>query len=392
MHEVISETAAVVAIGLLNAADDEGRFLASPRPLECALFPMRPPARPIADCLDELESVGFIRRYQAEMDGRQVVIGLVTSFSRHQVIQRPQSSRLAPPPSDIDADTQAKSSSEACIDQSLIDHVQINDQSMNDQEPLKDDSLHGREGKGREGGGNARARAREDSPPPPPAVSAEIQLRDRIRQAIDAGDRLEVIRLLGGQVTDDTAHEWLQAVGSIQPRPLAGMIWAATRVRGGACRWASELRAAVREWGRSDPQAKAAAARAFRRDCLGEDVPPVPPVPEPEPSEPQLDDPGTRLASPPTEVLGQLVGQGWRQMAEAFGCQADDQAAETMAGLESSEVLGLLAWTSAQRVEASTAHGLAAARRRWDALPPHIRDRRIAMVSVVVGEEQRARA
>jgi hypothetical protein len=98
MHEVISETASLLALGLLNYADDAGRFLAIPRTIECTLFPVRAPKKAVGACLEELEAVGFIQRYSATMDGREVTLGVIASFRRHQVINRPFPSRLAPPP------------------------------------------------------------------------------------------------------------------------------------------------------------------------------------------------------------------------------------------------------------------------------------------------------
>jgi hypothetical protein len=98
MHEVISETASLLALGLLNYADDEGRFLANVRTIECTLFPVRAPKKTVGACLDELEEVGFIKRYVSQMDGREVTLGVIHSFRKHQVINRPFPSRLAPPP------------------------------------------------------------------------------------------------------------------------------------------------------------------------------------------------------------------------------------------------------------------------------------------------------
>lgn len=98
MHEVVSETAALLAVGLLNYADDSGRFVLNHRAIECALFPVRKPNRKISACLKELEAADFIGIYVAEIDGRNVVIGVVKSFCRHQVISKPTPSRLPAPP------------------------------------------------------------------------------------------------------------------------------------------------------------------------------------------------------------------------------------------------------------------------------------------------------
>lgn len=89
--ERLSEPAMLLAIGLLNYADDEGLFNANPKLIKAELFPMRDPSRPIADLLAELAGTGFIALGAGE-DGR--TYGRIVTFRSHQRIDRPQPSKI----------------------------------------------------------------------------------------------------------------------------------------------------------------------------------------------------------------------------------------------------------------------------------------------------------
>jgi hypothetical protein len=97
MHQVLSEPAAMLALALLNLADDEGRFEAHPQMIAARLFVYRPLSRPVKDCMQELVKVGFVALYRATLDGLEVELGVVRNFRRHQVISRPTRSTLPPP-------------------------------------------------------------------------------------------------------------------------------------------------------------------------------------------------------------------------------------------------------------------------------------------------------
>ena len=131
IHEVISETASLLAVGLLNYADDEGRFIATPRTIECILFPSRAPKKPIEKCLQELEAAGFIKRYSALIDGREITLGVIISFRKHQVVSKPYPSRLPAPPFQYHSGN---------------DTGTIAESSENTPESFPDDSRHGKEG------------------------------------------------------------------------------------------------------------------------------------------------------------------------------------------------------------------------------------------------------
>ncbi len=98
MHKIISEPAALLAVALICYPDDDGRFEADPVQMATELFPRRPLSIPIADALDELVNVGFVRLYEADLDGHKIDLGLVVNFRNHQTINKYTPSRLPAPP------------------------------------------------------------------------------------------------------------------------------------------------------------------------------------------------------------------------------------------------------------------------------------------------------
>lgn len=83
-------------VGLLNLADDEGRFRAHPGFIAGQVFPFDDDAREVtATGLAELERAGKVRRYTAGGD----TYGVVTKFGEHQKVDKRYPSKLpAPPP------------------------------------------------------------------------------------------------------------------------------------------------------------------------------------------------------------------------------------------------------------------------------------------------------
>jgi hypothetical protein len=81
----------LLAIGLLNHADDEGYFKANPRLVQAAVFPLRDPSTPVDVALSELEACGYIELFSGA-DGRQY--GRVVNFEKHQAISKPQPSAI----------------------------------------------------------------------------------------------------------------------------------------------------------------------------------------------------------------------------------------------------------------------------------------------------------
>lgn len=117
----VSEAACLLAIGLLNYADDEGYFNANPKLIKAAIFPIREQSGSIPVLMHELSSVGYISLFSGH-DGK--IYGLVNNFAKHQVINKAKSSIIR----------------DLCV---------VPYEYGTDTEPL----LPGREGKGKEGKG-----------------------------------------------------------------------------------------------------------------------------------------------------------------------------------------------------------------------------------------------
>ena len=93
-HPVMCQQSAelrLLAIGLLNLADDEGFFVAHPAIIRGSLMPFEESTRKIPKLLDRLVAIGYITITQ-QPDG--IEIGHVTNFLKHQRINRPSKSRL----------------------------------------------------------------------------------------------------------------------------------------------------------------------------------------------------------------------------------------------------------------------------------------------------------
>lgn len=81
----------LLAIALLNWADDEGYFLASPALIRGNLFPFQEDSRNIPGALQELSNARFI---QVGCDDQERQIGFIVNFKRHQQINKPRPSKL----------------------------------------------------------------------------------------------------------------------------------------------------------------------------------------------------------------------------------------------------------------------------------------------------------
>jgi hypothetical protein len=81
----LSEPAVILAVGLLNHADDRGYFEADPRIIKANIFPLREPSRSITGCLTELVRIEFIQLRKAP---NSRLVGHVINFARHQVINK----------------------------------------------------------------------------------------------------------------------------------------------------------------------------------------------------------------------------------------------------------------------------------------------------------------
>lgn len=87
----VSEPACLLAIGLLNYADDEGYFNANPKLIKAAVFPIREPSVPITVLLRELSNCGYLSMFSTS-DGKH--FGLIRNFLRHQVVNKPKESKI----------------------------------------------------------------------------------------------------------------------------------------------------------------------------------------------------------------------------------------------------------------------------------------------------------
>ena len=88
----ISETARLVAIGLLNMADDEGFFNANEKLVSSLLFPLTEPSVSIHECFNQLVQSGYLKLYPCKKGKK--VYGKVVNFLKHQKVNRPSSSKI----------------------------------------------------------------------------------------------------------------------------------------------------------------------------------------------------------------------------------------------------------------------------------------------------------
>lgn len=86
-----SDSAKLLAIGLLNYADDDGFFYATPQMVRAALRPLDDDSTTTRRLLDELSRIGYLAVREHSTHGE---IGYILSFRSHQVIDRPKSSKI----------------------------------------------------------------------------------------------------------------------------------------------------------------------------------------------------------------------------------------------------------------------------------------------------------
>jgi len=82
----------LLAIALLNHADDHGYFVATHQIVRAACFPFDEDSSNVRRGLDELSNIGWIKVRKAP-DGR--LLGKVVNFKVHQRVDRPQPSKIA---------------------------------------------------------------------------------------------------------------------------------------------------------------------------------------------------------------------------------------------------------------------------------------------------------
>lgn len=94
MHEGLcrcSEFTRLLAIALLNWADDEGYFMANPILIRGQVFPFLDDSKMIPRSLQDLSSVGWI---QLGNDNQGREVGRVLNFKKHQRVDKPKPSEI----------------------------------------------------------------------------------------------------------------------------------------------------------------------------------------------------------------------------------------------------------------------------------------------------------
>ena len=84
--------ARLMAIAILNYADDEGFFWAVPQVIQGALFPFEEDSKNVLGSFQDLSRVGFLA-FGTDEHGKR--IGKVVNFCEHQRIDKPQPSKIA---------------------------------------------------------------------------------------------------------------------------------------------------------------------------------------------------------------------------------------------------------------------------------------------------------
>lgn len=86
-----SDAVRLLAIGLLNYADDEGYFFADPALVRAALRPLDDQSTIVRASLETLENMGYLETRDHPTHGR---IGRVVHFDKHQRVDRPNKSSI----------------------------------------------------------------------------------------------------------------------------------------------------------------------------------------------------------------------------------------------------------------------------------------------------------
>lgn len=86
-----SDATKLLAIGLLNLADDEGYFYADPKAVRNAIRPNDDDSRIATVSLRDLSEIGYISIREHATHGP---IGKIDSFASHQVINKPKTSKI----------------------------------------------------------------------------------------------------------------------------------------------------------------------------------------------------------------------------------------------------------------------------------------------------------
>lgn len=88
----IPKESRLLAIALLNYADDDGYFMDVPQVIRGALFPFDEDSGSVRGGLDDLSRIGYIRRGTTH-DGKRVCH--IVNFLVHQKVEKPRASKIA---------------------------------------------------------------------------------------------------------------------------------------------------------------------------------------------------------------------------------------------------------------------------------------------------------
>jgi hypothetical protein len=176
----------LLAIGLLNHADDHGYFWANPMLIRGAIFPFDEDSSKVRRSLAQLQINGYISLAKTP-DGRD--FGQVVNFSKHQRVDRPRDSLIAP--------MSANSKPLAAFDEA----------STNDRRSLVEASSL--EGKGREGNTIAPKAARERNPLFDALAEATGQNAEQITKSAGGqiGKALAEIKAVSPEITVEQIKE-----------------------------------------------------------------------------------------------------------------------------------------------------------------------------------------
>lgn len=169
-HPVLArlpDAAKLLAIGLLNLADDEGFFHADPRLVRAALRPFDEDSTITRESLENLAEIGYLEMHDHPTHGP---LGVVCAFQEHQRIDRPAKSGIRP---------LFEHAASQPIDQQQRYLVAAS--STNDRRTLDDQTAL--EGKGREGKGVEEEEEEEVRVREAEAEPEELQLADPTKPA-----------------------------------------------------------------------------------------------------------------------------------------------------------------------------------------------------------------
>ena len=152
----LCDTTKIVALGLLNYADDDGYFYADPRMVRAAIRPLDDDSKATATAINELASSGDIEVRKHSTHG---AVGRITAFKRHQVINRPNKSMIS------------HLFAESFTEQSRSDHGAITDESVGEGKGMEQGMEQGNGEEGNQAAGDVVKEPK--APKPPKATDAE---------------------------------------------------------------------------------------------------------------------------------------------------------------------------------------------------------------------------